>query len=160
MPRPMVDTEMYFWKTVSKLSPCWIWTGSRFGNGYGSMSITQITNRPKTESAHRYSYELHLGDIPKDMCVCHKCDNPLCVNPEHLFLGTQSDNVADRHNKNRDAHVRGENHGMSKLTPAQVIDIRTQYSSGCMNQKNLAKKHGVSSAYVSDIVNRRRWKHI
>ncbi len=85
-----------FWKFVKKTSSCWIWTGGVKGHGYGS-----FFKDGKQLAAHRFSWEIANGPIPSGMCVCHKCDNPICCNPDHLFIGTQSDNLLDAASKNR-----------------------------------------------------------
>lgn len=96
--RPSTQTpEERFWHHVSKSDGCWEWTAHRLRRGYGQISIT---HRDKT-SAHRFSWELHFGKIPEGLFVCHKCDNPPCVRPDHLFLGTHQDNVRDRDLKGR-----------------------------------------------------------
>lgn len=85
-----------FWAGVDTTGDCWVWKGSKAGAGYGVLGIDY-----KSVYAHRFSYELHFGPIPDNLCVLHKCDNPPCVNPDHLFLGTQLDNMDDRNRKGR-----------------------------------------------------------
>lgn len=105
--------------------------------------------------AHRVAYAVHHGD-PGNLCVCHKCDNPMCVNPEHLFLGTQADNNRDRNEKNR--HAKGEDHGMAVLTEREVLAIRRRYSGN--NTADLADAFGVSTSTIYHVATRRTWRHV
>lgn len=111
--------------------------------------------------AHRISYRIYNGEIPYGMYVCHHCDNPRCVNPEHLFLGTQADNMHDCAVKGRKTPSGsiGERHGMSKLSASQVIEIRERNSHGERGSE-LADEYGMSRAAISLIVNRHIWKSI
>lgn len=96
--------EERFWSKVQKMSKdnCWEWTGFRNDNGYGYMQVYGKNIRPRKKiGAHRMSYIIHFGDIPKGFCICHKCDNRNCVNPNHLFLGTYNDNIQDMIKKGR-----------------------------------------------------------
>ena len=88
--------EERFWNKVDKSGDCWLWTGAKTGRGYGHILING-----NSISAHRYSWEIHYGKIPENMCILHRCDNPICIKPEHLFLGTQTDNIADMDRKGR-----------------------------------------------------------
>ena len=88
----------FFWKRVKKTQICWIWTGRFDGVGYG---IIQLGRGEKRKGAHRASWELHYGKIPDGLMICHHCDNPSCVRPDHLFLGTQKDNLQDASRKGR-----------------------------------------------------------
>src|SRR5690349_6165276 len=104
-----------FWSRVDKLSDpngCWVWIGYRHNGTHGRRGIISI--KGKDIYVHRFSWEIHNGEIPKDMCVCHRCDNPICVNPDHLFLGTHQDNVRDMVQKGRSA--RGSKNSHSILT--------------------------------------------
>ncbi len=130
-------------------SGCWIWVGSLGTYGYGQISIN---NKPI--GAHRVSYELYKGPIPKGMSVLHKCDILTCINPDHLFLGTQKDNVQDCINKGRDRKARGEENGHSKLTEYQVKEIRSSTKTGVV----LSNRYGVSTSVISNIRRRKTWK--
>lgn len=132
---------------------CWEWTSFRDPNGYGRINIK---NKPVL--AHRLSWEIHKDNIPKGLCVLHGCDNPGCVSPRHLFLGTQKDNVADCIRKGRDNYglVLGEKHGCSKLTEKDVLAIRSSEETGVI----LAKRYGVSTATISDVRKGHIWKHL
>lgn len=127
---------------------CWLWVGAMMGK-YGCFSL-----KNKAVLAHRVSFELYKGPILKNANVCHSCDNPLCVNPEHLWLGTTQQNTRDRHSKQRDA--RGESHGMAKLTNDQVIEIKNHKG----NHRPMAEKFGITIAVVSIIRRGEGWRHL
>ncbi len=110
-----------YWQYVDKSGDCWEWLGRKSNSGYGMMNFDK-----KQYYVHRLSYMLRNIEIPKDHFVCHKCDNPGCVNPDHLFIGTYMDNIRDRDKKGRGA--RGEKHPMSKLTDTQATYILNNYS--------------------------------
>lgn len=143
-----------FWKRVEKSDSCWLWTG-HVQRDYGAFWV-----RRKFYFAHRYSWELHFGDIPEGMCVCHKCDTPTCVRPEHLFLGSVLDNIKDRDQKSRTC--KGEAHWCSKLTVDDVKEIRRLYQFGKRGSgaTTIARQFGISKPVVLHIVNRRGWKHV
>ena len=143
-----------FWNKVEKTDECWNWTSAKHPKGYGLFSINNRNQR-----AHRVSYELCKGKIPEGMQVLHECDNPSCVRPDHLFLGTNADNMADKVAKGRQAHFcpgRGEGHPTSKLTEDQVRAIRASPGP----QSRIAIEFGISCGYVSDIRKRKYWAHI
>lgn len=104
----------------------------------------------KNQYAHRVSYTLYKGPIPEGLCVCHTCDERSCVNPEHLWLGTDADNVRDCKNKGRRVYLTGEAHGLSKLNDAQVQEIRSKIAAG-QTQTQVAEEYGITQAYVSKI---------
>ena len=134
---------------------CWNWTGMRGGNGYGRVQLS----RGHHTSAHRYFWKLFGGTIPEGLLVCHHCDNRLCVNPNHLFLGTVQDNTDDMMRKGRGVVPVGEASGKSVLTDELVRRIRQQHQDGT-TQTAIAKEHGVSVANINYIVRRKTWSHI
>jgi hypothetical protein len=154
MPRIYITTppEQRFWKYVKKTPTCWLWTGAKHYPGYGVI----LRKKGKYIDAHRFSYELHNGEIPAGKWVLHRCDNPACVNPEHLFIGNNSDNIKDAYEKG--ICKRGEQNKRSKLTNEQVLWIRSNYIPG--NGKKMAKELGISQTAVSLIIRRINWKHI
>lgn len=138
---------------------CWEWLGERTRFGYGSITLGQrrLGNRIRV-GAHRYFYEHLVGAIPSGKRVCHSCDNPGCVNPEHLWLGTDADNMADMRQKGRAGRKGpdGSRNAASKLTEAQVIEIR----SSNLPPKRLAERFNVSELTVRYALRRVTWKHI
>jgi hypothetical protein len=139
-----------FWSKVEKTGSCWVWTAGRDWDGYGNFWLHGANTR-----AHRYSWSLHNGEIPIGLCVLHRCDNPSCVNPSHLFLGTSADNSRDRDLKGRTA--RHERHGSAKLKPRDIEYIRFFRSLG-LEHKTIADMFFVCQATVSHILNGRCWK--
>jgi len=139
-----------FWnKFDKKENGCWEWNGSlnKKINGYGNFYYNH-----KPILSHRFSYTFYNGDIPNNMKVCHKCDNPSCVNPEHLFLGTQSDNIVDSIKKGRFPQS-GKNGGgkkLRKLTDKQIIKIKNDLKNG-VYQKDIAKKYNVTQTTICSI---------
>lgn len=127
---------------------CLLWTGAT-SLGYGT-----ITVKGQKHSAHRLSYELNVGQIPSGMFICHKCDTPQCVNPDHLFAGTHRDNMRDCVAKKRTAS--GVNHSQSKLTEIQVKEIAEDRS----HPENISKKYGVCLTTVRSIKSGKTWKHV
>ncbi len=130
---------------------CWNWIAGKDWDGYGHIWV-----KGKTRKAHRTSYSLFVGRIGTKL-VCHKCDNPSCVNPAHLFLGTNEDNIKDCMKKNR--KPKGITHGMAKLTETDVLTIRDRVSKGESRQK-LAQEYGVLPALISKISLKQLWRHL
>lgn len=144
--------------TINPITDCWEWNGSK-RNGYGRMIVGSRTDGTRrSASAHRVSYELHYGQIPGDMEVCHKCDNPCCVNPAHLFLGTRQDNVDDRERKGRNIIFTGEEQPRAKLTKKAVKDMRWERTYKGTSFQKLAIKYGVSKRTVQNAVKGETWK--
>lgn len=144
-----------FWKYVEKTNDCWLWTGAKTHGGYGVLN-----NGAKVIRAHRLSYQIHRGDFSPDLDILHKCDNPSCVNPDHLSTGTAKDNVADMFQKGRGYVVggaSGEKHPGAKLTQSQVDAIRSEYIPHVMSFQKLADKYGVSKRAIQFIVHRKQW---
>jgi hypothetical protein len=144
-----------FWKKVNKTDSCWNWSNCIIGHGYGGFKINR-----KIIRAHRFSWLLYFGEIPIRMLVCHKCDNPKCVNPEHLFLGTNKDNTNDMIQKGRGNKAKGEKQGFSKLTEEQVINIRKEYIEGNISYSKLSKKYNVVFGTIAAVLTNKTWKHI
>jgi hypothetical protein len=132
-------------------SGCWLWTGGYDGEGYGLFWVIE-----KMIKAHRVSWRLHNGGIPDDLFVLHKCDVKCCVNPAHLFLGTQKDNIEDSIRKGRFHY--GERTGASKLTATQVSDIKLQLLFG-HKEKDIAKKYNVAQQSINAIKNGKNWRY-
>jgi hypothetical protein len=144
-----------FMKKVNKgdAFQCWLWIGCQNGRGYGYFKYQE-----KEQLAHRVSYQLFKGPIPKGLHVCHTCERRECVNPDHLFLGTNAENIADCIAKGRNS--RGETHAHAKLTEHQVFEIRARYAAGNITQEALASEFGIVRGTVSDIIRRKRWNHL
>lgn len=138
-----------FLKKVKKTETCWLWTGFIKKSGYGLYNKKRV---------HRIAYELFKGHIPKGMFVCHSCDVRNCVNPDHLWLGTNKDNLNDMKIKGRGP--RGEKQGRSKLTEKQVIEIRKKYIPRKRTTYDLAKEYGINQSMVYTIISRKTWKHL
>lgn len=146
-----------FWRKVNKGSneECWPWMAYKNHRGYGKKGLGD----KDVYEAHRLSYFLHHNVDPGELYVCHKCDNRACVNPAHLFLGTQADNIADAKSKNRLSV--GSRHYIAKITESQVLEIRDLYATGNYSQAELARQYGFkSSVSILQIVRKQIWKHI
>lgn len=154
----MRSIQERFWSKVSKISDdnCWLWLGDKISNGYGRFSL-----KNKKYLAHRFAFSLD-NNIPInniDCFICHTCDNRLCVNPRHLFKGTNSDNMVDMYRKGRGNDNKGEKHGASKLTDAEVLKIRQLCITGISQQK-IASMYNVSQSLITNIKLNKTWKHL
>ena len=143
-----------FWSKVDKQNECWLWTGGISKSGYGNYRNT---------GSHRYSYQITFGEIPQGMVIMHKCDVKVCVNPDHLSIGTYKDNSKDMVAKNRHRDWRGERHGNCKLKEQDVLYIREHYKAGVnqtypSNVPELAKQFNISEGSIRQIVRFERWK--
>ena len=174
--------QRLFWAKVKKTDNCWEWTAATWGKGYGV-----YRHKNKSRSAHRLSYEIANGPIPEGLLVLHKCDNPKCVRPDHLWLGTHADNMADCVRKGRNAKgerqrlavlgrvpsgethwthrdpnkvPRGEQSGKTPLKERQVREMRDRYAQGGVLMRELAAEYGISLAGVHKIIHRLNWAHI
>lgn len=146
-----MTAEDRYWANVIKTDGCWGWRGAT-SHGYGVFGALK-----KRYKAHRFSYELHHGPIGEGLVVCHRCDNPPCSNPDHLFLGTTADNMADAAAKNR--MPRGTAHHMARLTPERVREIRARYDAG-ETLYGLSKRFGVHRRTLRSAIIRKTWRHI
>lgn len=145
-----------FWAKVAVLDDpdaCWLWTAGGSKLGYGHIKCGK-----KVLRAYRVSFELNNGPIPEGLCVLHACDNPPCVNPRHLFVGTQGDNVRDMERKGRAKHPTGDEHGQKRLTALQVAEIRRNFAEGQTNKAALGRAFGVTDVLIGLIVRNRIWR--
>jgi hypothetical protein len=157
-----IPMEQRFLAMVQCGSPseCWPWLGARSENGYGRFSST----RGRHHYAHRLVWELEFGPIAAGMVVCHRCDNPVCCNPAHLWLGTQAENLADMREKGRrpplEKHGQaGERNNQARLTDANVRAIRALHRAG-VSQVTLSRTFGVGQTTIGHVVHGRTWRHV
>lgn len=138
-------------------SGCWVWVGARKPTGYGNFFLNG-----RYEVAHRASWLIYKGEIPSGYLVCHRCDNPSCVNPDHLFLGTPKENMEDMKEKGRAKGIAagGENHPVSKLSDGDVIKMRRMRNKSGLTLQRIADHFCVSAATVSLVCRRKIWKQI
>lgn len=150
------------WSKVDKSGDCWLWTGHRNPDGYGRMLVSKRTG--KIVMTHRLAWECTSGPIPDELRVLHRCDNPPCCNPAHLFIGSQAENIADMHAKGR-YHKPGSaggqaGRGVIKLQPDHVRAIRARYAAGGISMKALGAEFDVCAETVHGIVRGTVWRHI
>lgn len=142
----MPNLEQRFWSKVLVTDGCWVWVGALNRDGYGRFYF-QYHNFP----VHRLAYEMLVGEIPKGMNVCHHCDNPACVNPAHLFVGSHADNMRDRNSKSRQS--RGSKRPAAKLTEEMIPLIRADQRTQC----EIAADYGVTQSVISEIKTGKAW---
>lgn len=145
------------WNRTDRSSGCWIWTGCVDGSGYGLISLNG-----KMVKTHRLSWVLSNGQIPEGLFVCHHCDNRKCINPDHLFIGTNKDNMQDKVRKGRKnggGPAMGEHNGSAKMNAKKVIKIRELHKNG-MSEKKISKQIGVGKSQVHRIIARQNWKQV
>jgi len=153
-----------FWSKVDILentSACWLWTGAKHSSlGYGCIRVHR-SGKGITKKAHRMAWELaNSAEIPSGMLVCHRCDNPPCVNPSHLFLGTDADNSRDCIAKGRANRCKGEAHRSAKLNEDLVRKLRREYAETGLTTFKLGPKYGVSQVAANQAIRRKTWKHV
>ena len=153
MSQPRRDEKERFLACIKKTETCWLWV-TGLVDGYGNF----MNYNQKTERAHRASYRMFVGEIPTGKVVMHTCDVRNCVNPKHLRIGTHADNMRDKKEKNRTYKAHGTENHFAKLTDSDVLKIREL--SKTQTHQSIADQFNVSQPTVTDIVNRRTWKHL
>jgi hypothetical protein len=137
---------------------CWIWTGAKFTHGYGHFS-SRYNGKKWVDGAHRISWQLHCGEIPAGLFVCHKCDTPLCVNPDHLFLGTSKENTRDAVAKGRMNRPIGETNNTAKLSEDDVLQILSMDARG-LSAKEISQQFPVNNQSIRNIIRGKTWSHL
>lgn len=163
-----IPLEERFWKRVKRSDGCWEWTGERTQWGYGTLRLyfkqDDGTERKPHMGAHRLSWAIAHGD-PGELCVLHRCDNPPCVRPDHLFLGTDGDNIRDCVKKGRFDRtaaalaISGERSHLAKLTNAQAVEIKRRRASG-ESLSALGREFGVTKQAIWAMTNGRSWNRV
>ena len=159
MPRKRTPVRQRWATKVSIGDDCWEWTGAKTAYGYG---LIREAGCGRIVPAHRLSYEMFVGPVSRSLDVLHRCDHPWCVKPSHLFLGTQTDNNADRDAKGRNGLVPmyGEEHPLAKLTDRGVVRMRALYETGLISQPELARVFNVRQSTISSILLGKTWRDL
>ncbi len=152
--RPLLDR---FFEKVEKTEKCWLWTASKNTSGYGNFG--DGTPQNKLLLVHRFSWQIHKGEIPNNLWVLHKCDVRHCVNPDHLYLGTLKNNIKDMMDRKRNRVPIGEEHYLTKLKTHDVKIIRQLFGLG-LKRKEIAKLYKISLKNVRDVIARKTWNHV
>lgn len=157
LPLLTAKEQQRFWRKINKLSPseCWPWTGATNTRGYGKFRVNK-----KLYYATRMVWFLAHGAQPDGLGLLHKCDNPICCNPDHLFLGSRADNVADMTSKRRNRVPLGSDHSNATLTDSDVIAIRRLRATTSLTGVEIGKQFGVTKSTVARIITRQIWKHL
>ncbi len=150
-----VKNRFYAKVLIPNNDGCMLWAGCLTPKGYGSFRV-----KGKDTHASRFSYLLHCGNIPKNLCICHKCDNPACVSPEHLFIGTQKQNVMDMIKKNRQNYAKGSKIGLSKLNEEKVKNIKNLIGEKKLSLSEVSKIFNVSIRNIYKILQGKIWRHV
>ncbi len=143
-----------------ELGPCWEWLGSRTKEGYGHINIRIARRSYVQKYVHRLMYQESAGVLDDASKVLHRCDNPGCANPSHLFLGTQADNMHDRDRKGRGYFKTGSQHPQAKLTDQDVISVRLAATDGSLIRREAMDRLGISDATLSRIISGKTWSHL
>jgi hypothetical protein len=154
------SVETRFWEKVERPTPdqCWRWVGNVNDQGYGVLRRPGTAATHRVWLAHRLSWEMHFGKIPDGLCVLHRCDNPSCVNPAHLFTGTREENNADKKAKGRQPHNIGSTNPNAKITEDKAREVRELVASG-VTQMKVASIFGIKQPQVSRIVRGENWRN-
>lgn len=151
-----------FWENVVRTETCWLWAGRLDKQGYGIIPQRKNDGTYTPARAHRISWQLINGDIPSDKILCHKCNIRNCVNPQHLYIGTHTDNINDaiRAGTANPVASLGSRNASAKLTEELVKQMRLDYAQGGVRLKDLSKKYGVSISTAGKIINHKIWRHV
>ena len=159
--RPLSERFQRFLPPTPSADECWVWQGALNDHGYGRIGSGGGNRTRRRLLAHRVAWEIHHDEpVPSGMCVCHTCDNRACVNPAHLFLGTNADNMADKAAKGRAIRRTGASNPNTRLTEAQVLEVRRLWPVTTLSQRELGELYGVKRQTITNIISRENWRHL